>query len=51
MLKSVVVLLLLDVGTQFEDVFLAGCLELVGKTEIFNLNLWRGRRAVRAVGY
>lgn len=33
------VLLLLDVGTQFKNVFLAGRLELVGETEIFDLNL------------
>lgn len=32
-------LLLLDVGTQFENVFLAGRLKLVGETEIFDLNL------------
>lgn len=33
--------LLLDVGTQLEDVLLAGRLELVGETEIFDLDLWR----------
>lgn len=33
------VLLLLDIGTQFEDVLFAGRLELVGETEIFDLNL------------
>lgn len=33
------VLLLLDVRTQLEDVLLAGRLELVGETEIFDLNL------------
>lgn len=32
-------LLLLDIGTQFEDVLLAGRLELVGETEIFDLDL------------
>lgn len=32
-------LLLLDVGTQLENVFLAGRLELVRETEIFDLNL------------
>ena len=32
-------LLLLDVGTQFENILLAGCLELVGEAEIFDLNL------------
>lgn len=31
--------LLLDVGTQLEDVLLAGCLEFVGETKVFNLNL------------
>lgn len=32
-------LLLLDVWTQLEDILLAGRLELVGETEIFDLNL------------
>lgn len=34
-------LLLLDVGTQLEDVLLAGGLKLVGEAEVFDLNLWR----------
>lgn len=37
-------LLLLDVGTQLENIFLAGCLEFVGETKIFNLNLERVER-------
>lgn len=39
-------LLLLDIGTQFEDVLLAGRLELVGETEIFDLDLWTDRQTV-----
>jgi len=39
--------LLLDVGTQLEDVLLAGRLELVGETEIFDLDLWGGRESER----
>lgn len=46
MIAASSLLLLLDVGTQLEDVLLAGGLKLVGEAEVFDLNLWKTHRSL-----